>query len=181
MPSVNFEKNKKEALKNLVWDKRRSVVQGSFIVNGKPMDDDTSLAVEYINLYEAFTYDIGESFPVLKYDRFRTLFLDLREALDTHIEGGQYDSEALKRVMVHLNLELGTDVNFTSTFQTMLLEDALQQDYSDLQENFTFDHLYQQYSHGKKESSYPNRQAVGEETTPDYPEDQEPPKKGRGR
>ena len=181
MPSVNFEKNKKEALKNLVWDKRRSVVQGSFIVSGKPMDDDTSLAVEYINLYEAFTYDIGESFPVLKYDRFRTLFLDLREALDTHIEEGQYDSETLKRVMVHLNLELGTDINFTSTFQTMLLEDALQQDYSDLQENFTFDNLYQRYSHNKKASNYLNRQAVGEETSPDYLDNQEPPKKERKR
>ena len=140
MPTVNFEKNKKEALENLVWDKRKSITQGSFIVNGKNIDDDTSLAVEYINLYEAFTYDIGESFPVLKYDRFKTLFLDLREALDAHIETGEYSSETLKRIMVHLNLELGTDINFTSTFQTMLLEDMLQQDYSDLHNNIPIFH-----------------------------------------
>lgn len=154
MSSVNFEKNKKEALENLVWDKRRSVVQGSFIVNGKPIDDDTSLALEYINLYSAFTYDIGESFPTLKYDRFRTFFLDLREVLEDHIEEGQYDTETLKRVMVHLNLELGTDINFGDTFQNMLLEGRLERDYSDYQDNFTFDYLYQQYGRGRTESSY---------------------------
>lgn len=154
MATINFEKNKKEALKNLVWDKRKSVVQGSFIVNGKPIDDDTSLALEYINLYSSFIYDQGESFPTLKYDRFRTFFLDLREALETHIEQGQYDTETLKKIMVHLNLELGTDVNFTDTFQSMMLEGSLEKDYSDYQENFTFDYLYQQYGRGRKESLY---------------------------
>lgn len=154
MATINFEKNKKEALKNLVWDKRKSVVQGSFIVNGKPIDDDTSLALEYINLYSSFIYDQGESFPTLKYDRFRTFFLDLREALETHIGQGQYDTETLKKIMVHLNLELGTDVNFTDTFQSMMLEGSLEKDYSDYQENFTFDYLYQQYGRGRKESLY---------------------------
>ena len=37
MPSLNFAQNKKAALENLVWDKRKSVVQGSFIVNGRSM------------------------------------------------------------------------------------------------------------------------------------------------
>lgn len=183
MPSLNFEQNKKEALENLVWDKRKSVVQGSFIVNGRSMDEDTSLAVEYINLYEAFTYDIGETYPVLKYDLFRTLFLGLRDALDAHIEEGKYDAETLKRVMVHLNLELGIDINFTDTLQTMLLEDMLDKDYSDMKEQFTFDNLYQHYTKTPKKGNqnFANQKAVGEDNPPEYPEGPNPQSRGRKR
>ncbi len=183
MASVKFEKNKKEALENLVWDKRKSVVQGSFIVNGKPIDTDTSLSLEYVNLYSTFTYDIGETFPLQKYDRFRTVFLDLRDALESHIEEGQYDAETLKRVMVHLNLELGTDINFTDTLQTMLLEDMLDKDYSDMKEQFTFDNLYQHYTKTPKKGNqnFANQKAVGEDNSPEYPEGPNPQSRGRKR
>ena len=145
MTSLNFEQNKKEAIENLTLDKRKKIM-----VNENNMGDDKNLALEYINLYSAFVYDIGESFPISKFDCFRALFLDLREAIESHMQEGEYDSETLKRIMVHLNLELGTDVNFIVTFKNMLLENTIQKGYSELQEDFTFNNLYQQYNLSNK-------------------------------
>lgn len=150
MATVNFEKNKKEALKNLISDKTDNRRHINTIINGKSIDTNTNLSLEYITLYGAFVYDIGESFPVLKYDRFRTMFSDLREALELHMETKEYDKKALKRIMVHLSLELGTDIRFTDEFQQMLSENLLENDYSDLQEDFTFENLYHHYAPKEK-------------------------------
>ena len=59
MSSLTFERNKQEALKNLIQDKRKSAVQGDFNVNGQELDTDTQLSLEYINLYNAFINDFG--------------------------------------------------------------------------------------------------------------------------
>lgn len=150
MATVNFEKNKKEALKNLIVDKEQNKKHINTIINGKNFNSNTQLSLEYINLYSAFTYDIGESFPLQKYDRFRTMFSDLREALELHMETTEYDKKALKRIMVNLSLELGTDIRFTDEFQQMLSENLLEKDYSDLQEDFTFENLYHQYAPKEK-------------------------------
>lgn len=157
MATVNFEKNKKEALKNLISDKTDNRRHINTIINDKSIDTNTNLSLEYITLYGAFVYDVGESFPVVKYDRFRNMFLDLREALELHMETKEYDKKTLKRIMVHLGLELGTDIRFTDELQQMLSENLLEKDYSDLQENFTFETLYEQY----KPKEYSNKKRTG--------------------
>lgn len=194
MSSVTFEQNKKEALENLNQDKRKSSVHESDIVNGKSIDIDTRLSLEYVNLYSAFTYDVGEKFSLPKYDCFRTLFLDLREALESHLETGTYDTETLKRIMVHLNLELGTDISFTDTLQNMLLKNMLDKDYLDMKDQFTFHNLYENYSKISKKTSerLSVQRAVGaenllakkisaEKKELKYPDETDPQSKGRKR
>lgn len=144
MPTVTFEKNKKEALANLI-----SVNTGTHItpsINKSNLWTETNLSITYISLYTAFVHDVGESFPSLKYKCFRIMFEELREALELYAETKEYDSRTLKRIMVHLNLELGTDVRFIDEFQQMLSENLLEKDYSDLQEDFTFEKLYNHYT-----------------------------------
>lgn len=150
MTTINFEKNKKEALKNLVCDKKQSDTHTNTIINGKNLNTNANLSLEYINLYGIFVYDVGESFPIVKYDKFKAMFSDLREALELYMETKEYNKKALKRIMVHLGLELGTDIRFTDEFQQMLSENLLEKDYSDLQENFTFENLYHQYAPKRK-------------------------------
>lgn len=206
MASINFEKNKKEALKNIINDKNKSNAHIN-VINSHLIDKDTNLSLEYISLYSAFVYDEGESFPIIKYDCFRTIFLELRNALDLHIEDGEYDTETLERIMTHLSLELGTDIRFPETFQQMLSENMLNQDYSDLKEKFTFENLYQQYnkktSHKKAErnlnmkdlyqlyedklkmdkskysAGYAKKLVVGETEVPEYPSEESQQKRGR--
>ena len=178
MSSLTFERNKQEALKNLIQDKRKSAVQGDFNVNGQELDTDTQLSLEYINLYNAFINDFGENFPALKYDKFRTFFLDLRDAIEAHIETGEYDAEVLKQIMVHLNLELGTDVNFSSTFEKMLKEDSFQPSYSELKDRFTFECLYSQYNTTTKTESQGYYESTGTDTIEKY---NHPDSNNRGR
>lgn len=206
MASINFEKNKKEALKNIINDKNKSNAHIN-VINSHLIDKDTDLSLEYISLYSDFVYDEGESFPIIKYDCFRTMFLELRNALDLHIEDGEYDTETLERIMTHLSLELGTDIRFPETFQQMLSENMLNQDYSDLKEKFTFENLYQQYnkktSHKKAErnlnmkdlyqlyedklkmdkpkysAGYAKKLVVGETEVPEYPSEESQQKRGR--
>ena len=206
MASINFEKNKKEALKNIINDKNKSNAHIN-VINSHLIDKDTNLSLEYISLYSAFVYDEGESFPIIKYDCFRTMFLELRNALDLHIEDGEYDTETLERIMTHLSLELGTDIRFPETFQQMLSENMLNRDYSDLKEKFTFENLYQQYnkktSHKKAERNlnmkdlyqlyedklkmdkskysdgYAKKLVVGETEFPEYPSEESQQKRGR--
>lgn len=206
MASINFEKNKKEALKNIINDKNKSNAHIN-VINSHLIDKDTNLSLEYISLYSAFVYDEGESFPIIKYDCFRTMFLELRNALDLHIEDGEYDTETLERIMTHLSLELGTDIRFPETFQQMLSENMLNRDYSDLKEKFTFENLYQQYnkktSHKKAERNlnmkdlyqlyedklkmdkskysdgYAKKLVVGETEVAEYPSEESQQKRGR--
>lgn len=206
MASINFEKNKKEALKNIINDKNKSNAHIN-VINSHLIDKDTNLSLEYISLYSAFVYDEGEGFPIIKYDCFRTMFLELRNALDLHIEDGEYDTETLERIMTHLSLELGTDIRFPETFQQMLSENMLNRDYSDLKEKFTFENLYQQYnkktSHKKAERNlnmkdlyqlyedklkmdkskysdgYAKKLVVGETEVAEYPSEESQQKRGR--
>lgn len=206
MASINFEKNKKEALKNIINDKNKSNAHIN-VINSHLIDKDTNLSLEYISLYSDFVYDEGESFPIIKYDCFRTMFLELRNALDLHIEDGEYDTETLERIMTHLSLELGTDIRFPETFQQMLSENMLNRDYSDLKEKFTFENLYQQYnkktSHKKAERNlnmkdlyqlyedklkmdkskysdgYAKKLVVGETEVAEYPSEESQQKRGR--
>ena len=59
MASINFEKNKKEALKNIINDKNKSNAHIN-VINSHLIDKDTNLSLEYISLYSDFVYDEGE-------------------------------------------------------------------------------------------------------------------------
>lgn len=145
MPTLTFEKNKQEALANQISANNKGT-HITPIIDKSDLWVETNLVIAYISLYSAFVYDVGEHFPPLKYDCFRRMFEELKEALELYAETKEYDSRILERVMVHLNLELGTDVIFTDEFQQMLSENLLEKDYSDLQEDFTFRKLYEAYT-----------------------------------
>lgn len=118
----------------------------NFIVNGKKLNPEAQLFREYDRILLNFTYLSGQEFDFVKYNSFRNII----DSLSSSLKSGSYDYETVKKVMVHLDLELGVEVYFVSSL-SKIIENGLEniKDYSQF-EVFDYEtltaHYYKRYN-----------------------------------
>lgn len=134
----NFYKNIKDTLKVVAKD---SNDDDNFIVKGELLNEEAQLIREKNRILYNFSRLDGQSFDFVKYNDFRCVIDKLSDSIDNY--EGDYD--VMKKVIVHMDLELGVEVFFTGTFLSMV-KDGVDNicDYNKMKK-FTFEELYKCY------------------------------------
>lgn len=137
----NFYKNLKDAIESKSDDPFIEEFE-NFLVDGKELSPEAQLIKEKSRISLAFTHFEGQTFDFTKHNSFRILLEDISNS----ISSGTYDYETLKKIMVHLDLELGIEVMFTASLYKML-ERGIEniKDYEHF-ENFNYQNLYNEYN-----------------------------------
>ncbi len=138
-----FYKNLLDAVDNMDNDPEMEEYE-NFMVNGKELNSEAQLFREYDRILLNFTHLKGQEFDFVKHNSFRNLI----EAISTSLKTGSYDYETIKKVMVHIDLELGVDVYFVASLSKMI-ENGLEnvKDYYQF-ENFNYETLTSHYYKG---------------------------------
>ena len=136
----SFYQNVKETLETIEEDYQKEEYE-NFLVNGQELSPEAQIIREKNRLLLNFTHLSGQSFDFVKHNHFRLLLDEISEKIDS----GDYDIDILKKIIVHMDLELGIEVMFVSTFLDMLKPgiDNLM-DYSK-HKDFNYDNLYAEY------------------------------------
>ncbi len=119
-----------------------------FIVNGKELNDEAKLFYEKNRILLYFTHLNKENMDFMKYNAFRKII----DELSSNVDNITTDYETLRKIMVHIELELGMNVLFSSTLVDILdrgLENILCYEKAN---NLTYDKLYEYYrnNHNKR-------------------------------
>ena len=121
---------------------------------GKKLLPEVQLVNEYLKLSSVFTFVVGEEYDFEKYNAFRVMLKDLHEAIDSLYSNLiNIDVKTIQKIIVHLDLELGTDITYYAIFLEMLENNELDEDYNEMGLNFTFDYLSRKYSDNSKKRS----------------------------
>ena len=116
----------------------------NFLINGKELLPEAQLIREQNRILLNFTHLQGQTFDFIKHNSFRILLDDISESILSQ----SYDFDILKKILVHLDLELGIEVMFTSTLSQMI-ENGLDKvkDYSQF-DKFDYHTLIRHYNDG---------------------------------
>lgn len=140
-----FYKNLNDAVETLGPDVETDEYE-NFLINGKELLPEAQLIREKNRILLNFTHLQGQTFDFIKHNSFRILLDDISES----ILNQSYDFDILKKILVHLDLELGIEVMFTSTLLKMI-ENGLDKvkDYSQF-DKFDYNTLTSHYNDGYK-------------------------------
>ena len=122
----------------------------SFTVDKGYLHNRAQLTREQVILSNAFTFGNGEAFDFIKFSAFRNLIDDLAYAIDNE---DIYDDDiflALKKVIVSLDLELGVDIKFLTSFYEMIIDDAFDYRYDIVKNDYNFDGIFHNYYNKKR-------------------------------
>ena len=119
-----------------------------FIVNGKELNDEAKLFYEKNRILLYFTHLNKENMDFMKYNTFRKII----DELSYNVDNMTTDYETLKKIMVHIELELSMNVLFSSTLVDILnrgLENIICYEKED---SLTYEKLYEYYrnNHNKR-------------------------------
>ena len=120
----------------------------NFIVNGKELNDEAKLFYEKNRIILYFTHLNKENMDFIRYNAFRKII----DELSSKIDNMTADFETLKKIMVHIELELGMNILFSSTLVDILdkgLENLICYEKED---SLTYEKLYEFYgnNHNKR-------------------------------
>ena len=118
------------------------------MVNGQELSPEAQIIREKNRLLLNFTHLSGQSFDFVKHNHFRLLLDEMSEKIDS----GDYDIDVLKKIIVHMDLELGIEVMFVSAFLELVKSgvDNLK-DYSKYKV-FNYYNLYNEYDKADKKT-----------------------------
>lgn len=136
-----FYKNLEDAIESMSEDVELEEYE-NFLIDGKELSPEAQLIREKNRILLAFTHLEGQSFDFAKHNSFRVLLEDISNSISSQ----NYNYETLKKIMVHLDLELGIEVMFTASLYKMLeygIENI--RDYENF-ENFNYQNLYNEYN-----------------------------------
>jgi len=138
-----FYKNLEDAIESMSEDVELEEYE-NFLIDGKELSPEAQLIREKNRILLAFTHLEGQSFDFAKHNSFRVLLEDISNSISSQ----NYNYETLKKIMVHLDLELGIEVMFTASLYKML-EHGIEniRDYENF-ENFNYQNLYNEYNKG---------------------------------
>ena len=118
----------------------------NFTINGEELNDEAKIIYEKSRILLHFTHLLKENMDFVKYNAFRSII----EKLSDSVNNMNLDYELLKKIIVHVELELGMNV-FFSTVLLDLLEKGLENIICyETEENLTYERLCEHY--GKNNS-----------------------------
>ena len=138
-----FYKNLKDAVSNLS-DYPEEEEYRNFIFNGEYLNPIAQLVYEYNKILLHYTDLHGQSFPFSKRDDFKRVLERLYDEINSQTID---DIDAIKSIIVHLDLELGIEVYFTSTLSKLVEKQIDFVDYNEFA-SFDYDELAKHYSYG---------------------------------
>lgn len=138
-----FYKNLKDAIYNLS-DYPEEEEYRNFIFNGEYLNPIAQLVYEYNKILLHYTDLYGQSFPFSKRDDFKRVLERLYDEINSQTID---DIDAIKSIIVHLDLELGIEVYFTSTLRKLVDKQIEFVDYNEYA-SFDYDELAKHYSYG---------------------------------
>ena len=112
-----------------------------FVINGKPLTEKKQISLEYDKLKDVFIHEYLTRWDLVKLNTFRAILNDLSSSLDKR----EIDFETLKKIIVHLDLEFGTEIHFTDTFVNMFYDEELNENYEDKTSELTLKFLCDKY------------------------------------
>ena len=144
---TSFYNNLNEEISMLSGNPQQEEI-AHFIVNGKELNDEAKLFYEKNRILLYFTHLNKENMDFMKYNAFRKII----DELSSNVDNITTDYETLRKIMVHIELELGMNVLFSSTLVDILdrgLENILCYEKAN---NLTYDKLYEYYrnNHNKR-------------------------------
>ena len=138
-----FYKNLKDAIYDLS-DYPEEEEYRNFIFNGEYLNPIAQLVYEYNKILLHYTDLYGQSFPFSKRDDFKRVLERLYDEINSQTID---DIDAIKSIIVHLDLELGIEVYFTSTLRKLVDKQIEFVDYNEYA-SFDYDELAKHYSYG---------------------------------
>lgn len=138
-----FYKNLKDTLESLNSNPFMEEYE-NFLVNGEELNVEAQLMREKSRIIINFSHLKGQELEFVKYNDFRKLINILSETIDDY----RCDVNTLKKIIVHMDLELGIEVFFTGAFAEMVevgIEEITSYEHT---ENFSFETLYKKYNKG---------------------------------
>ena len=138
-----FYENLKDTMESLSSDPFMEEYE-NFLVNGEELNIEAQLMREKSRILLNFSHLKGQEFDFVKYNDFRKLINILSDTIDNY----RCDVDTLKKIIVHIDLELGIEVFFTGAFAEMVevgIEEITSYEHT---ENFSFETLYQKYNKG---------------------------------
>lgn len=118
----------------------------NFLVNGKELNSEAQLVYEKNRLVLHFTHINKESMDFVKYNSFRNTIDMISDAIDNRT----YDYDVIKKIIVHMELELGMSVLFSNTLNNMIENGIENMECYETLENISYEQLYEYYSLGKR-------------------------------
>lgn len=137
----SFYNNLRDAIESMSEDVEQEEYD-NFLINGEELTPEAQLIREKNRILLAFTHLEGQSFDFIKHNSFRVLLDDIANSISSQ----NYNCETLKKIMVHLDLELGIEVMFTASLYEIVkngIEDI--RDYNKF-EKFNYQNLYNEYN-----------------------------------
>lgn len=128
----------------------------SFCINGKHLMPKEQVITEYSKIKATFAFDTD--FEYEKYTKFNALIKKLGALVASYDKLTIEQKEILKKVIVYLDLELGTKVSFCKTFIDMKKNRELLINYEMLNElgKFDLDTLFSFYGRSVKKEKHTN-------------------------
>ncbi|MBR5662515.1 MAG: hypothetical protein IKX00_02545 [Bacilli bacterium] len=120
-----------------------------FTINGNVLNDEAKLLYEKDRILLCFTHLNKENMDFIKYNTFRRII----DELSYNVDNLTTDYETLKKIIVHMELELSMNVLFSSTLTDILnmgLENLICYENID---NLTYGKLNEHYSKDRSKGS----------------------------
>lgn len=136
-----FFNNLRDAIENLPDDVEEAE-RRNFIISGQELNPLAQLVYEFNKIKLYYTDLQGETFPFSKRDDFKRVL----ERLEYEISSDSVDYETTKKMIVHLDLELGIEVYFVTSLRKMLDNQIDLFDY-DPAYSLDYDLLAEKYNH----------------------------------
>ncbi len=141
---TSFYDNLSEEMSMLI-DNPQQEETTNFIINGEELNDEAKLIYEKNRIILYFTHLNKENMDFIKYNAFRKII----DKLSSNVDGMTTDYEILKKIMVHIELELGMNILFSSTL-VKILDSGLGNIICYENENdLTYEKLYEYYRNKK--------------------------------
>lgn len=137
---TSFYDNLSEEMSMLIGNPQQEETT-NFIINGEELNNEAKLIYEKNRIILYFTHINKENMDFIKYNVFRKII----DKLSSNVDGMTTDYEILKKIMVHIELELGMNILFSSTL-VEILDSGLENIICYENENdLTYEKLYEYY------------------------------------
>lgn len=141
---TSFYDNLSEEMSMLIGNPQQEETT-NFIINGEELNNEAKLIYEKNRIILYFTHINKENMDFIKYNAFRKII----DKLSSNVDGMTTDYEILKKIMVHIELELGMNILFSSTL-VEILDSGLENIICYENENdLTYEKLYEYYRNKK--------------------------------
>lgn len=141
---TSFYDNLSEEMSMLIGNPQQEETT-NFIINGEELNNEAKLIYEKNRIILYFTHINKENMDFIKYNAFRKII----DKLSSNVDGMTTDYEILKKIIVHIELELGMNILFSSTLVEILDSELENIICYENENDLTYEKLYEYYRNKK--------------------------------